>query len=246
MLPQRRRLVVRCVDRCVLRLVSQGSLCLPQSNTAGLGPAWLDKRTCMPSCVLSSHTRLPPSGSRNVTVTLPTSGPYVSFRFSFRTAQAPTARSGRRTARTTWHPTLRTFPRHWASSSESIPTVGFAAPRGGYVAPPPSAWICTMDHHRQLASRSRPHPRLHPRDELTQAVRIELVSFHGACAGTIPTDNPFYNSTTGNNRAIYATGFRNPFTITWQTEGNRCGGRESQRYSATTAISAVMHQHDWR
>lgn len=31
--------------------------------------------------------------------------------------------------------------------------------------------------------------------------------------GTIPTDNPFYGSTTGNNRAIYALGFRNPFTF---------------------------------
>jgi hypothetical protein len=31
--------------------------------------------------------------------------------------------------------------------------------------------------------------------------------------GTIPTDNPFYNQTTGVNRAIYALGFRNPFTF---------------------------------
>ncbi|MCA9246463.1 MAG: PQQ-dependent sugar dehydrogenase [Planctomycetales bacterium] len=31
--------------------------------------------------------------------------------------------------------------------------------------------------------------------------------------GTIPTDNPFYNSTTGINRAIYAIGVRNPFTM---------------------------------
>src|SRR5947208_2479963 len=31
--------------------------------------------------------------------------------------------------------------------------------------------------------------------------------------GTIPTDNPFYAQTTGNNRAIYALGFRNPFTF---------------------------------
>ncbi|MBC8111963.1 MAG: PQQ-dependent sugar dehydrogenase [Verrucomicrobia bacterium] len=30
--------------------------------------------------------------------------------------------------------------------------------------------------------------------------------------GTIPTDNPFYNSATGNNRAIYALGLRNPFS----------------------------------
>ena len=31
--------------------------------------------------------------------------------------------------------------------------------------------------------------------------------------GSIPTDNPFYASTTGNNRAIYALGVRNPFTM---------------------------------
>lgn len=31
--------------------------------------------------------------------------------------------------------------------------------------------------------------------------------------GTIPPDNPFYSQTTGINRAIYALGFRNPFTF---------------------------------
>ena len=34
--------------------------------------------------------------------------------------------------------------------------------------------------------------------------------------GTIPTDNPYYGSTTGNNRAIWALGLRNPFRITVQ------------------------------
>ncbi len=34
--------------------------------------------------------------------------------------------------------------------------------------------------------------------------------------GSIPTDNPFYASTTGNNRAIWARGLRNPFTFAIQ------------------------------
>jgi glucose/arabinose dehydrogenase len=34
--------------------------------------------------------------------------------------------------------------------------------------------------------------------------------------GSIPTDNPFYNQTTGDNRAIWALGFRNPFTFAFQ------------------------------
>ena len=32
-------------------------------------------------------------------------------------------------------------------------------------------------------------------------------------AATFPTDNPFYSTTTGKNRAIWALGFRNPFTM---------------------------------
>jgi glucose/arabinose dehydrogenase len=34
--------------------------------------------------------------------------------------------------------------------------------------------------------------------------------------GSIPADNPFYNQTTGNNRAIWALGLRNPFTFAFQ------------------------------
>jgi glucose/arabinose dehydrogenase len=34
--------------------------------------------------------------------------------------------------------------------------------------------------------------------------------------GTIPTDNPFYNTATGNYRAIWALGLRNPFTFAIQ------------------------------
>lgn len=31
--------------------------------------------------------------------------------------------------------------------------------------------------------------------------------------GTLPADNPFYQQATGNNRAIWALGLRNPFTL---------------------------------
>ena len=33
--------------------------------------------------------------------------------------------------------------------------------------------------------------------------------------GSIPTDNPFYTQTTGNNRAIWALGLRNPYCSGW-------------------------------
>ena len=35
-------------------------------------------------------------------------------------------------------------------------------------------------------------------------------------SGGIPTDNPFFNQTTGKNRAIWALGLRNPFTFSFQ------------------------------
>jgi len=34
--------------------------------------------------------------------------------------------------------------------------------------------------------------------------------------GSIPTDNPFFNTATGNNRAIWSFGLRNPFTFAFQ------------------------------
>ena len=38
--------------------------------------------------------------------------------------------------------------------------------------------------------------------------------------GTIPTDNPFYASATGKNRAIWALGLRNPFTFAFSPSGS--------------------------
>lgn len=35
-------------------------------------------------------------------------------------------------------------------------------------------------------------------------------------SGGIPTDNPFFNQTTGDNRAVWALGLRNPFTFSFQ------------------------------
>jgi glucose/arabinose dehydrogenase len=39
--------------------------------------------------------------------------------------------------------------------------------------------------------------------------------------GSIPTDNPFYGSTSGNNRAIWALGLRNPYTFAFNPQGGR-------------------------
>ena len=39
--------------------------------------------------------------------------------------------------------------------------------------------------------------------------------------GSIPIDNPFYNTTTGKNRAIWALGLRNPFTFAFQPGSGR-------------------------
>jgi len=39
--------------------------------------------------------------------------------------------------------------------------------------------------------------------------------------GTIPLDNPFFNQATGNNRAIWALGLRNPFTFDFQSGTGR-------------------------
>jgi glucose/arabinose dehydrogenase len=39
--------------------------------------------------------------------------------------------------------------------------------------------------------------------------------------GTIPTDNPFFGSAGGNNRAIWALGLRNPFTFAFQPGSGR-------------------------
>jgi glucose/arabinose dehydrogenase len=42
-----------------------------------------------------------------------------------------------------------------------------------------------------------------------------------ASDGSIPTDNPFYATATGNNRAIWALGLRNPFTFAFEPGSGR-------------------------
>jgi glucose/arabinose dehydrogenase len=58
-------------------------------------------------------------------------------------------------------------------------------------------------------------------DNVKSSVAQQLTNLWGKILrinsdGTIPTDNPFYNQTTGNNRAIWALGLRNAFTFAFQ------------------------------
>lgn len=53
-----------------------------------------------------------------------------------------------------------------------------------------------------------------------------LTTLHGKMLrvntdGSAPADNPFYNQTSGNNRAIWALGLRNPFTFSFQPGASR-------------------------
>lgn len=55
-------------------------------------------------------------------------------------------------------------------------------------------------------------------DNATRANSQTLANRHGKILrinadGTIPSDNPFFNTATGANRSIYALGLRNPFTF---------------------------------
>jgi glucose/arabinose dehydrogenase len=60
-----------------------------------------------------------------------------------------------------------------------------------------------------------------PRDPIDPPVSQQLTNLFGKIlrintSGTIPTDNPFYAGTSGNNRAIWALGLRNPFKFAVQ------------------------------
>ena len=67
--------------------------------------------------------------------------------------------------------------------------------------------------------------------------------------GSIPTDNPFYTTTTGDNRAIWAYGFRNPFTMDIQPGTGRIHVNDVGN-SAGSCCEEVNHltrgtNYDW-
>ncbi|MEM7029733.1 MAG: PQQ-dependent sugar dehydrogenase [Chloroflexota bacterium] len=65
--------------------------------------------------------------------------------------------------------------------------------------------------------------------------------------GTIPTDNPFYNQTTGDYRAIYALGLRNPYSMSKHPDTGELyinearGGKKDQIYLVEAAAN---YQHE--
>lgn len=68
-----------------------------------------------------------------------------------------------------------------------------------------------------------------------------------ALDGSIPTDNPFYNQASGDARAIYALGLRNPFSmsrhpVTGQLFVNECNGPSKANIFAVTAGANYGHQ----
>jgi glucose/arabinose dehydrogenase len=63
-------------------------------------------------------------------------------------------------------------------------------------------------------------------DNANGATAQSLTSLHGKILrinpdGSIPSDNPFFNSTTGKFRSIWALGLRNPFTFAFQPGSSR-------------------------
>ena len=56
--------------------------------------------------------------------------------------------------------------------------------------------------------------------------------------GTIPADNPFFMSATGQNRAIWALGLRNPFTFAFNPPGASCSSTTSGRTRGKRSTTA--------
>jgi glucose/arabinose dehydrogenase len=63
-------------------------------------------------------------------------------------------------------------------------------------------------------------------DNANSANAQSMTTLHGKMLrinadGSIPSDNPFFNQTSNNNRSIWALGLRNPFTFSFQPGANR-------------------------
>lgn len=63
-------------------------------------------------------------------------------------------------------------------------------------------------------------------DNANSAHAQSMTTLHGKMLrinadGSIPSDNPFFNQTTANNRSIWALGLRNPFTFSFQPGASR-------------------------
>ncbi|MFP5299335.1 MAG: GMC family oxidoreductase N-terminal domain-containing protein, partial [Actinomycetota bacterium] len=92
--------------------------------------------------------------------------------------------------------------RHWDGGYGPIFETVPVHPGNGAAAVP---WLSAADHARRMSEFSKiSFVASLLRDETPGRIRINK-------DGSIPTDNPFYNQTTGKNRAIWARGLRNPF-----------------------------------
>jgi glucose/arabinose dehydrogenase len=70
-------------------------------------------------------------------------------------------------------------------------------------------YIATGDNGRPVADPVTQHVAQQPTNLFGKMLRINK-------DGTIPTNNPFYSTASGNNRAIWALGLRNPFKFAVQ------------------------------
>jgi hypothetical protein len=60
--------------------------------------------------------------------------------------------------------------------------------------------------------------------------------------GSIPTDNPFFNTATGVNRSIWALGLRNPFTFAFQPGTGECSSMMSGKASGKRLMTGSPDQ----
>ena len=60
--------------------------------------------------------------------------------------------------------------------------------------------------------------------------------------GSIPTDNPFYNTAAGHNRAIWALGLRNPFTFAFNPGGPAADHAHQRRRPERVGGSQRRHR----